>query len=59
MMANIWGRNMSQQILTNENMVQQVGVKYYVQKNGRTSTTQAEFEKPEPSSTCSNLISVV
>jgi len=50
---------MSQQILTNENMVQQVGVKYYVQKNGRTSTTQAEFEKPEPSSTCSNLISVV
>ena len=40
---------MSEQLLTNENIVQQVGVKYYVQKNGRTSTTQAELEKADPS----------
>jgi len=50
---------MSEQILTNENMVQQVDVKYYVRKNGRTSATQAEFEKADQSSACSNLISVV
>ena len=49
-MANSRGRNMSEQILTNENMVQQVGVKYCVQKNGQTSTAQAEFEKADPSS---------
>ena len=30
-------------------MVQQVGVKYYVQKNGRTPTTQVEFEKGDAS----------
>lgn len=36
---------MSEQLLTNENMVQEVGVKCYVQKHGRT--TQAEFEKPD------------
>jgi hypothetical protein len=49
---------MSEQLLTNENMVQQFGVKYYVEKNGRTSATQAELEKAYPSRTCSNLISV-
>ena len=35
-------------------MVQQVGVKYYIEKNGRASTTQAEFENAGPSSMCSN-----
>jgi hypothetical protein len=39
---------MSEQLLINENIVQQVGVKYYVQKNGRTSSNQVEFEKADP-----------
>ena len=29
-MAKNWGRNMSEQYLTNNNIVQQVGIKYYL-----------------------------